>query len=73
MDGKVVAPEKPVGEFVVVARIKFVVTPLLFLSFHRGKRYWPSPCLIIVVSLICLLSYSVRLYVSFPTEILRRF
>ena len=70
--GKLVALEKLVGLFVFVARKKFVVTTLFFLSlqktFHRGKRYWPFPCLTFVISINCALSYLVILKVSYPIE-----
>ena len=33
--GKLVAPESPVGLIIFVARIKFVIFPLLFLSLQK--------------------------------------
>ena len=36
--GKVVAPESPVGLFVFVERIKFVILPLLFLSLQKIRH-----------------------------------
>ena len=74
--GRLVAPESPVGLFVLVDRKKFCILPLLFLSlhfiFHRCNRYPPLlGALIIVVTVICILSYLVKLYVSFPTVTFR--
>ena len=64
--GKSVAPELPVGEFVFVDRTKFCIVPELFLSFQKirqlGKRYPPwFGYFNIVVSVICILSYLVKL------------
>ena len=74
--GKVVAPVFPVGDFVLVVPINFVILPLLFLLLHihfqKGNTTDPIlPTLITVVSVICILLYLVRLYVSLPTDTLR--
>ena len=71
--GRLVAPESPVGELVFVNFINFDNFPLPFLSlhfiFHCCNRYPPVfPAFIIVVSVNCILSYLVKLYVLFPTE-----
>ena len=70
--GEIVAPLSLVGEFLFVDFIKFDSLPMLFLPLqiilHYGRRYQPLlPDLKTVVSVICILSYLVRLYVSFPT------
>ena len=71
--GQSIAPDSLVGEFVFVERIKFVDLPLLFLSlqikFQYGKRHPPLiPVLGKVVSLVSVLPFLVRLFVSFATD-----
>ena len=76
--GMLVDPLLPVGLFVCVNLRKFCILPVLFLSLHLitqfCRRYPPVfGYLIFVVSVFCILSYLVRLYISFPTETLRYF
>ena len=64
--GNEVAPLSPVGEFVFVERIKVCILPELFLSLQKirqlGSKYPPwLGYFIIVVSVICILSYLVKL------------
>ena len=74
--GKDIAPESRVGEFVLVDLKNFPVLVsfffLLFIIFHfcnRSNAVFGD--LISVTSVIFILSYLVRMYVSFPTDILR--
>ena len=76
ISGTLVTSEPPIGLFVFVDLIKFVILPLLFLSiqliFQYSRTYQPVfPASIVVVSVNCILSNLVRLYISFPTETLR--
>ena len=66
------APEFGAELFVFVDRIKFCILPLLFLSLQKirqpGNRYPPLfGYLKFVVSVNCILSYLVRLYILLPT------
>ena len=74
--GKDVAPHSDLGEFVFVDLKKFCILPLLFMSLHLINQFCNKlpptfgNC-VTVVSVICILSCLVRLYVSFPTETFR--
>ena len=74
--GKLDAPLSPVGLFVFVDLIKFVILPLLYLSLQKirydGSKNPPLlPAFIIVVSINCFFLNLVKLYISLPTETLR--
>ena len=76
--GRLSAPLFDEGLFVFVDLIIFCNSSLLFISVqricHPGNKYLPLfGYLMIVVSVICILLYLVRLYVSFPTKTLRYF
>ena len=73
MGGKFVAPEKPVGEFFIVDFTKIPTFESLFFLLHLifdfcSKSLPKFRNLFSVVSVVCILSYLVSLYVSFPTE-----
>ena len=74
--GKLVAPLSPVGEFVFVDLIKFDNLPFPFLSLQCITQFCikQPPLLgafIIVVSVISILLYFVRQYISSPNDTLR--
>ena len=77
--GKVVAPVWLVGEYVTVDFRKLpALVPLFFLCklliLHFGSRsYRKFGGLTSVTTISDFLSYLVRLYVSFPTDTLRKF
>ena len=76
MGGILVAPGSLIGEDVIVVFKKLpTFAPLFlckFLIFHLDYKQEPLfGYLISVRSINCILSYLVRLYVSFPTETLR--
>ena len=74
--GMLVAPDSLVGEDVIVDFKKLsTFAPLFFCKFlilHLGIKSEPIfGDLISVRSINCILSFLVRLYVSFPTDTLR--
>ena len=74
--GREVAPVRGVGGLVTVDFRKLPALVPLFLCkiliLHFGRRSYPiNEDLIAVTSINCILSYLVRLYISFPTETLR--
>ena len=73
---KDVAPLFDDGELIFVDLINFCILALLFLLLHFTTQFCSNnpPVFgetIFVVSVICILFYLVRLYVSFPTNTLR--
>ena len=75
---KLVAPEWEEGEwvFVVFKKLPILVPPTLYkhLIFHLGKRSWPLfGDLMSEMSNKCIFFYLVKLYISLPTDTLRKF